>query len=91
MEKAVTGEEHRRGQARRSKPRWRRSNANLVQWIAATTASTNILNDFSIPASIALLETAIDRYLDLHGEEDAHDLIERAFRRVVNERRGPLQ
>jgi hypothetical protein len=29
--------------------------------------------------------------ISLHGEEDAQDLIERAFRRVVKERRGPLQ
>jgi hypothetical protein len=39
----------------------------------------------------ALLELGFERQLDLLGEEDAHDLIERAFRRVVKERRGPIQ
>ena len=39
----------------------------------------------------ALLELGFERQLDLHGEEDAKDLIDRAFRRVVKERRGPLQ
>ena len=41
--------------------------------------------------SAALLELAFERYLDLHGEEDAKDLIDRAFQRVVRKRRGPLQ
>jgi hypothetical protein len=39
----------------------------------------------------ALLELGIERRLDLHDEEDARDLTERTFRRVVKERRGPLQ
>lgn len=39
----------------------------------------------------ALLELGFERQIDLHGEEDAKDLIDRAFRRVVKERRGPLQ
>ena len=39
----------------------------------------------------ALLELGFEHQLDLHGEEDAKDLIDRAFRRVVKERRGPLQ
>ena len=39
----------------------------------------------------ALLELGFEQQLDLHGEEDAKDLIDRAFRRVVKERRGPLQ
>jgi hypothetical protein len=41
--------------------------------------------------SCALLEMACERHLDLHDEEDALDLIQRAFRRVVQKRRGPLQ
>jgi hypothetical protein len=41
--------------------------------------------------SIALLETAIDRYLDIHDEADARDFIDRAVRRAVQKRRGPLQ
>jgi hypothetical protein len=39
----------------------------------------------------ALLEIGFARQLDLLGEEDAKDLIDRAFRRYVKERRGPLQ
>jgi len=39
----------------------------------------------------ALIELGFERQIDLHGEEDAQDLIERCFRRVVRERRGPLQ
>ncbi len=39
----------------------------------------------------ALLELGFERRLDLHGEEDAKDLIDRTFRRVVKERRGPVQ
>jgi hypothetical protein len=39
----------------------------------------------------ALLELGFERQLDLHGEDDAQDLIERCFRRLVKERRGPLQ
>jgi hypothetical protein len=39
----------------------------------------------------ALLELGFEQQLDLHGEEDAKDLIDRAFRRYVKERRGPLQ
>jgi hypothetical protein len=39
----------------------------------------------------ALLELGFERQIDLHGEEDAHDLVERCFQRLVKERRGPLQ
>jgi len=39
----------------------------------------------------ALLELGFEREIELHGEEDAKDLIDRAFRRLVKERRGPLQ
>jgi hypothetical protein len=39
----------------------------------------------------ALLELGFESQLDLLGEEDAKDLIDRAFRRVVKERRGLLQ
>jgi hypothetical protein len=41
----------------------------------------------------ALLELGFEQQLDLHGEEDAKDLIDRAFSRVVKERREgpPLQ
>ena len=47
------------------------------------------LDDVSVMT--ALLELGFERQIDLHGEEDAKDLIDRAFRRVVKERRGPLQ
>jgi hypothetical protein len=43
----------------------------LAHWIGDTTTSAD-----PIPVSIALLETAIDRYLDTHDEPDARDLIE---------------
>ena len=58
----------------------------LAHWIADTTTSAD-----HTPVSIALLETAIDRYLDIHDEADAREFIDKAFRRVVKERRGPLQ
>jgi hypothetical protein len=36
----------------------------------------------------ALLELGFERQLDLLGEDDAHDLIEKCFERLVKERRG---
>jgi hypothetical protein len=59
---------------------------DLAQWLCDTTTSAD-----HTPVSIALLETAIDRYLDIHDEEDTRDFIERAVRREVQKRRGPLQ
>jgi hypothetical protein len=58
----------------------------LAHWIADITTPA----DYT-PVSIALLETAIDRYLDTHDEQDARDFVERAFRRAVQKRKGPLQ
>lgn len=43
---------------------------------------TDILTDHS-EVSIALLDMALDRYIDLHGAQDARDLVESAFRRAV--------
>jgi hypothetical protein len=43
---------------------------------------TDLLND-GVPVSIALLDIALDRFIDLHGEQDAHHLIQSAFRRAV--------
>jgi hypothetical protein len=43
---------------------------------------TDAVND-GAEVSIALLEMAIDRYIDLHGERDARHLIESSFRRAV--------
>jgi hypothetical protein len=59
---------------------------DLTQWLDQTRDPSE-----SAPVSIALLETACDRYLDTHDEQDARDLIERAFHRAVQRRRGPLQ
>jgi hypothetical protein len=59
---------------------------NLARFIEKTTHSAD-----GSPVTTALLELGFERQLDLHGEEDAKDLIDRAFRRVVKERRGPLQ
>lgn len=39
----------------------------------------------------ALLELGFERQIDLHGEEDAKDLIDRAFSRVIKKRRDSLQ
>ena len=58
----------------------------LAQWIETTTHPAD-----SVSVTTALLELSIERRLDLHDEEDARDLTERTFRRVVRERRGPLQ
>jgi hypothetical protein len=59
---------------------------HLTQFIDRTLSPPD-----DVSVTTALLELAFERQLDLHGEEDAQDLIERAFRRVVKERRGPLQ
>ena len=58
----------------------------LAHFIEQTTHPT----DWSC-VTTALLELGFERQLDLHGGDDAQDLVERCFRRVVNERRGPLQ
>jgi hypothetical protein len=58
----------------------------LLQWLDQNTS----LADHG-EASKALLELAIERYLDIHDEEDTRDFIDRAFRREVQKRRGPLQ
>ena len=58
----------------------------LGQWLDETTSSAD-----HVEASTALLELAIERYLDLHDEEDARDIIERNFRRAAQKRRGPPQ
>jgi hypothetical protein len=43
---------------------------------------TDMLGE-SVEVHSALLEMALDWFIVLHGEEDAHDLIECAFRRAV--------
>jgi hypothetical protein len=43
-----------------------------------------------VEVSIALLDMALDRYVDLHGEKDARDLIESAFRRAVEKSKNRL-
>jgi hypothetical protein len=59
---------------------------HLTQFIEKTTQPAD-----GSCVTTALLELGFEQQLDLHGEEDAKDLIDRAFRRVVKERRGPLQ
>lgn len=59
---------------------------HLAQFIEKTTHPAD-----GSPVTTALLELGFERQIDLHGEEDAKDLIDRAFRRLVKERRGPLQ
>ena len=49
---------------------------SLGVWIEE---NTHRANDTAI--SIAMLETAFDRYIELLGESDAFDLIQSAFRR----------
>jgi hypothetical protein len=58
----------------------------LARWLDDTTTPAD-----HTPVSFALLETALDRYLDIHDEADARDLIERSLQRAVQKRRGPLQ
>jgi hypothetical protein len=55
---------------------------DLATWLDQTSAADTVL------VSRALLETAFDRYID---EDDARDLINRAFDRVARTRRGTLQ
>jgi hypothetical protein len=59
---------------------------DLVQWLEETHASAE-----SVPVSLALLETAFDRYLATYNPPDAFELIEAVFRRAVRKRRGLLQ
>ncbi len=60
--------------------------AHLAQYIKKTTHPA-----CGTLVARALLELGLERQLDLHCEEVAQDLIERCFRRVLKERRGPLQ
>jgi len=59
---------------------------HLAHFIERTTSRADHTS-----VTAALLDLGFERQIDLHGEEDAHDLIERAFCRVVQRRRGPLQ
>jgi len=45
----------------------------------------------AVEISSALLETAIDRYIDLHGSTDALDLIQRCFQRRTQKFKQSLQ
>jgi hypothetical protein len=51
------------------------------------------LNGTTAPGDYTEVKIASSKwlYLDIHDEDDALDLIQRAFRRVVRKRRGPLQ
>jgi hypothetical protein len=59
---------------------------SLAAWIEG---NTQLANDVAV--SIAMLETAFDRYIDLHGATDAFELIESAFRRRAEKFRRSLQ
>jgi hypothetical protein len=59
---------------------------DLAQWLDQIEHPAD-----TVPTSIALLETAFDRYLALHDETHARDLITKAFDRAVQKRRGALQ
>ena len=72
------------------KQRMKANTDAIKRWLAQGIKRAETPADYA-SMSAALLELAFERYLDLHGEEDAKDLIDRAFRRVVRERRGPLQ
>jgi hypothetical protein len=41
--------------------------------------------------NVALLEVAIDKYLAIHDEADALDLIQKTFRSIVTNRYGTMQ
>jgi len=54
-----------------------------------------IKRTFSLPDDVSVTtarwSSGFEREIELHGEEDAQDLIERAFRRVLKDAGGPLQ
>jgi hypothetical protein len=60
--------------------------ADLAAYIES---DTDVPNDDAV-VSIALLEVALDRYIDLHGAPDARDLVESAFRRAVEKSKKRL-
>jgi hypothetical protein len=60
---------------------------NLAQWLDESTTTPA---DHAA-ASVALLETAFDRYLDTYDEGGALELIDAAFRRAAQRRRGTPQ
>jgi hypothetical protein len=57
----------------------------LEQWL------DRIPETRSASTMIALLEAALDRYIDLHGAPDAFELIELAFCRAAKRTRPTLQ
>jgi len=59
---------------------------SLALWIGE---NTHLANDAVV--SIAMLETAFDRYIDLLGATDAFELVEACFRRRAEKFRRSLQ
>jgi hypothetical protein len=57
--------------------------------LAASIERNTDLND-GAEVSIALLEMALDRYIDLHGEQDARHLIDSSFRRAAQKWKAGL-
>jgi len=65
---------------------WIEEHDDLPPGVSDPAASRN-----SVEITSALLETAIDRQIELHGPADALDLIERCFRRRVETFKRSLQ
>ena len=59
---------------------------SLAVWIEENTQ-----HPIDAAVSIAMLETAFDRYIDLLGATDAFELVEACFRRRVEKFRKSLQ
>jgi|HubBroStandDraft_4_1064222.scaffolds.fasta_scaffold495396_1 hypothetical protein len=53
-----------------------------ADFAACIEEDTDLLNE-GAEVSIALLEMAVDRYIDLHGEKEVRHLIESSFRRAI--------
>jgi hypothetical protein len=58
----------------------------LTAWLDSDTYGAD-----GVAVSLALMGTAIDKYLVVSDEDYAFDLMQLAFHRAVKRRRGPLQ
>jgi hypothetical protein len=64
---------------------------SLAAWIDREDGNAANFGANYTEVSCAMLETAFDRYIDLHGATDAFELIESAFRRRAEKFRKSLQ
>jgi hypothetical protein len=64
---------------------------SLAAWIDSEDGNAANFGANYNQVSCAMLETAFDRYIDLHGATDAFELIESAFRRRAEKFRKSLQ